>query len=66
MHPTEHEMFFRNSGLEDCYCSINPENRSHIIEEIAHVYICLESVRRLMDITDDDIQFFIDAKEKEV
>ena len=35
-----------------------------IIEEMAHVYICLEAVARLEGITEDDIQFEIYKKEK--
>ena len=34
-----------------------------IIEEMAHVYICLEAVARLEGITEDDIQFEIYKKE---
>ena len=34
-----------------------------IIEEMAHVYICLEAVARLEGITKDDIQFEIYKKE---
>ena len=34
-----------------------------IIEEMAHVYICLETVARLEGITEDDIQFEIYKKE---
>ena len=34
-----------------------------VIEEMAHVYICLEAVARLEGITEDDIQFEIYKKE---
>ena len=34
-----------------------------IIEEMAHVYICLEAVARLEGISEDDIQFEIYKKE---
>lgn len=34
-----------------------------IVEEMAHVYICLEAVARLEGITEDDIQFEIYKKE---
>lgn len=36
-----------------------------IIEEMAHVYICLEAVARLEGITEDDIQFEIYKKENQ-
>lgn len=63
IHPTEGETYFPNGGLEAFYYALNPSSRLNIAEEMAHVYICMESIRKLMNITDDDIQFFIDAKE---
>lgn len=36
-----------------------------IVEEMAHVYICLEAVARLEGITEDDIQFEIYKKENQ-
>lgn len=39
-------------------------DKDHLAEEIADVYICLELLKQMYEITDDDIQEWIDVKQK--
>lgn len=36
----------------------------HVIEEMADVYICLEMLKQMYEITDSDLQEWIDFKQK--
>ena len=39
------------------------EYKPHVIEEMAHVYICMEAIKKILYIDDMDIQKEIDEKE---
>lgn len=39
-------------------------DKSHLAEEMADVYICLELLKQMYEITDSDVQEWIDFKQK--